>query len=379
MSAAGDFTAGEYRQRLSRLQQEMRQHGVDAMLIDDLEILAYFIGDERAVSFYRAAVVPVAGLPVMVLRALDIGPFLMRSWLTDPVAYADTDDPVARIVATLAAMGHDAGAIGIDPGSHAMTLATYRRLEAALPGARFVPMAGVPWRLRLIKSPTEISYLTRAAAIADRTLHELAARMRSGMSGRDASAYAAGRYIELGGLPGPVGSITTGVGWGFLHGEMSDAPLRPGDILHVELHPRFRGYSARLMRSVVIGPIPAELRDAGAELLAAQDAQFAAMRPGVPAQEVDHILRERVLAAGLRDSYDNITGYTLGYYSAASARSSDFTRVFLPGEAWRLEAGMVFHMYTSARGLAFSETVHVTPAGAERLTRIERKVFSAGS
>ena len=39
------------------------------------------------------------------------------------------------------------------------------------------------------------------------------------------------------------------------------------------------------------------------------------MKPGAVAQEVDGICREAVLAAGLRDRYDNATGYTLGYYA----------------------------------------------------------------
>ncbi|HRM41692.1 MAG TPA: adenylosuccinate synthetase, partial [Escherichia coli] len=33
------------------------------------------------------------------------------------------------------------------------------------------------------------------------------------------------------------------------------------------------------------------------------------------------ILREGVIAAGLRDSYDNITGYTLGLYGDAGPRT----------------------------------------------------------
>jgi len=37
---------------------------------------------------------------------------------------------------------------------------------------------------------------------------------------------------------------------------------------------------------------------------------------------------------------------------------------------------MVFHMYTSARGVSFSETVLVTDAGAERLTKLERRLFA---
>ena len=36
---------------------------------------------------------------------------------------------------------------------------------------------------------------------------------------------------------------------------------------------------------------------------------------------------------------------------------------------------MVFHMYTSAKGVSLSETVLVTEDGAERLTRTDRRLF----
>jgi hypothetical protein len=38
---------------------------------------------------------------------------------------------------------------------------------------------------------------------------------------------------------------------------------------------------------------------------------------------------------------------------------------------------MAFHMYTSAAGLGLSETVLVGPRSAERLTRMERRLYSA--
>ena len=37
---------------------------------------------------------------------------------------------------------------------------------------------------------------------------------------------------------------------------------------------------------------------------------------------------------------------------------------------------MVFHMYLGASGMTFSETVLVTESGAERLTRLERRLFT---
>lgn len=370
------FSEAEFRSRIERLRTAMRERGAEVMIIDDAEILAYFTGYERSVSFYRACFVPFTGEPFMVLRSLDIAPFREKSWIETCIGYPDTIDAVTAMASELEARGFASASIGFDSGSHAMTVATFSALQAALPKAQFIAMKGVPWELRLIKSEQEIAYTRRACEIADQSVRDIAAAAKPGVSERDMAALAAHRYITMGGDPGHVGPITSGKGWGFLHGHLHDRPLENGDILHLELVPRFNCYSARLMRSIIIGAPSAEQSRNAAELCEAQDLQLAAMKPGVKASEIDEILRREVLSRGLRESYDNITGYTLGYYSQQPLRSSDFTRVFNPDADWTLEAGMLFHMYTSARGLAFSETVRVTETGAERLTQIERKLFA---
>lgn len=100
------------------------------------------------------------------------------------------------------------------------------------------------------------------------------------------------------------------------------------------------------------------------------------MKPGAVAKDIDALARNAVLKAGLRQDYASITGYTLGYYPKTTPRTSDFSHVFLPTAEWLLEAGMVFHMYLYAAGLAISETVLVTENGCERLTKIPRQLFT---
>jgi Xaa-Pro dipeptidase len=135
------------------------------------------------------------------------------------------------------------------------------------------------------------------------------------------------------------------------------------------------GYSARLMRCAVVGAVPPALQRAADTLRELQDAQIAAMRPGALAHDVDAILRDGILREGLRAAYDNISGYTLGFYHQAGPRTSDFTRIFHPGANWRIGPGMVFHMYASAAGASYSETVHVTPDGPRRLTTLPRTLI----
>jgi Xaa-Pro dipeptidase len=129
------------------------------------------------------------------------------------------------------------------------------------------------------------------------------------------------------------------------------------------------------MRCATVGKPSAQLMQIAGQLADIQDAQIAAMNPGALAEEVDAVLRSGLLSSGLRKSVDHITGYTLGYYSHATPHTSDFTRMFCPGANWRLEPNMTFHMYASAGGVSFSETVLVTSAGAERLTQLPRTLI----
>jgi Xaa-Pro dipeptidase len=208
-------------------------------------------------------------------------------------------------------------------------------------------------------------------------MREAIAGAGAGKSEREAAAAAAAAFLRLGADSGRTGPITAGRRSGTLHGTLGDHRLAAGDLLHMELVPSVQGYSARLMRPTVIGPPSASRAAAARALVEIQDEQIAAMQPGAAARDVDRIARDGVLKAGLRDAYDNFTGYTLGYYGTPlmAPRSSDFTRAFLPTAEWTLEPGMVFHMYTGAQGMAFSETVLVAERGPERLTRLERRLF----
>jgi Xaa-Pro dipeptidase len=372
------FPPAEFHGRVMRLRAALQQAGADVMYIDESEILAYFTGFETSLNLYRACFIPLHGDPVMVLRALDVAPFRDQAWFAECAGFADTESPVGAVIAALTSSGFADARIGIDFTSHALTVATFQALTAGLPNASFVAMDHIPRELRLEKSDREIAMIARAAEIADGVVLALANQFRPGMSTRDATALAMHEYGARGADPHYVARISAGRGWDFLHASLSDTPLLPGDILHAEVAPSYGGYSARIMRSIAISGATADQVQSVERLSALQDAQFAAMRPGNVAGTVDAILRDGVLAQGLRDSYVNITGYTLGYYAQQPLRSSDFTRTFHPGAQWHLAQGMVFHMYTSAKAVSLSETVVVEADGARRLTQLPRTVLGGG-
>ncbi|MCG8706836.1 aminopeptidase P family protein [Brenneria sp. 4F2] len=371
------FTLTEYHQRAEKIRGYMREKGISLLIIDQTEFLFYLTGFSVSENMYRACLLPLEGEPVMIFRAMDEHTFRQNSWLTDIVTFADWQDPLEVIINTITERGWDQLNIGVDFDSYCMTVKRFNRLQSFFPSRPLRDFSGVLELLRESKTPREIDYIAKAAAVGDLALSAAVAELGVGKSGRKAAAIVHQVFMQHGLDSARYGIITTGVGNSFLHGNLHSHPLTEGEIVHMELVPILNGYSARLMRPAIVGKASQRQKDIAAQLIAIQDAQFAAMRPGAVAKDIDALARNAVLDAGLREDYAGITGYVLGYYSRYTPHTSDFSRVFLPNAEWVLKPGMVFHMYIYAQGLAFSETIAITDRGHVRLTQAPRQLFIA--
>lgn len=368
------FPIEEFQLRLAALRTAMAERRVDLIVIDQFEHMVYFGGHLPTAAMYQALLVPLAGEPVAVIRALDAPVFFETSWLSHCVTIGDNDNPLKVVADTIISKGYGATSIGIERDSNFMTVNRAMELETFLPDGRMVDFSGVMWEMRQVKSPVELACLQVAAEICDRATAAGFSAATEGVNEREVCAAITAEALRCGADNTRLVLMASGPRSAALHGALGHRILTDGDILHVEMVPHFRGYTSRIMRPKSIGaPTDEQLRSAEA-MIQIQDEQFRAMKPGVAAKDVDRILREGILSAGLRESYTNVTGYTLGLVFIP--RTSDFTRVFLAESDWRLEQNQVFHMYTWAAGMAFSETVVVTPEGGKCMTKMERKLFS---
>ncbi|RVI57665.1 M24 family metallopeptidase [Sinorhizobium meliloti] len=366
------FPIDEYRSRLAALRSAMAERRVDLLIVDQAEHRAYFSGFWSTAAMYQALLIPLDQEPIAVIRGLDAPCFSEASRYSDCVAFADSENPIQVVAETIKARGFAASVIGIERDSHFLTVNRALELESRLPNGRMVDFSRLMWEMRLVKSPLELACLEVAAEICDRAAAAAFDAAQVGINEREVFAAMTSEAWRSGADNAQVAVISSGPSTSF-HSSLSGRVLEKGDIVFVEPAPHFRNYTARMMRPKAIGaPTDEQVRTAET-MIRIQDEQFRTMRPGVHARNVDRVVREGMLAAGLRDSYTGITGYTLGL--KCPPRTSDFTRVFLADSDWQLEENQVFHMYTSARGLPFSETVVVTPEGGKRLTKTDRKLF----
>ncbi len=360
--------------RVAALAEVLRARQIDAAIIDAAEHMRYLFGYSSSAVMYQCCIVTADGNVHGVVRKLDEALFASVSWVEDRVTYLDWENPFDVLVAEINRLGLASSTIAQELDSNYLTVRDQRRIAAALPNVRFADISGVILQMRARKSPAEIEEHRRAAAIADLGVAAILDAIAEGVSERElvaagySAALAAGadnnapRIVLLG-----MGSTTQ-----HFHGSVGDRRLEPGQPVHIELLPQSNGYSSRVMRPAVLGTAPADLHASFERLVEIQDRQFAAMRPGVPAKEIDRIAREGLTTAGLRASFPHNTGYGIGIITGP--KLADFAHLFTPGAEWELQQGMVFHMYLSAAGIQTSETICVTNDGVEILTRTPRRL-----
>ncbi len=372
------FPVEEYRDRLERTQAEMAEADLPVLVLHQPESVCWLSGFwHDGFLLYHALVVPAEGEPVLVLRALEEPVAEELSWLTRRVGYSETDkNVVENVQRVLRELGLDRGRVGIERNSWFLTVERYDTLCRLLLHADLVREPRIVDRLMLVKSPREVEYVRAAARIAEAGVKAGIEATRAGVSEYEvAAAVAAGqaRAGHDGFMGGMGGTISSGYRINQLHAQQSAKRVQPGELVHLEIPGISGQYWAKLMRTAVVGEPTDEHRWAEEVILRAQDEGIARMAPGVVASEITEACRRPVLKAELRESYDNRVGYGLGLLFHPT--NGELTYEFTSGAAWVLEAGMVFHMLLSAKGVAFSETVLVTDSGHEMLTNFERTLF----
>jgi Xaa-Pro aminopeptidase len=372
------FAVDEFKARLGKVQAALRERGWVGLMLHTPENIYYLTGYQTSGYFaYQVVFVPATGEPLLLVRQLEQTNAEEFSWLepAQQAVYLDIEDPIEVTHRALTKQGWADGPVGVEKNSWYFTIQQFEQLSALAPKTKFVDGSSIVDRYRLIKSPAEIRYARRAAELSGMGMQAAIDTLAVGRTENEVAAAVHEAEIRNGceytGLPH---FVSSGYRIKIGHANWSDKRIERGDLIHLELSGCVKRYSAVMMRTAIMGPPSAEVQRAVDILISSQDQAISLMKPGVPAGEVDAAVRQPVLKAGLRETYNPRVGYSIGI--GFPPRWGEWaTRDFMAGDTWRLEAGMVFHMIVNANGICFSETVLVTETGHEILTKFERKLF----
>lgn len=249
-----------------------------------------------------------------------------------------------------------------------VTYAFAEELRKNVVAARLVPARGLVEKLRLIKDAEEIKQLKRSVDIAVKGYHYIRKRIKPGMTEREAQADLEFYTKTLGSEKPAFDIIIAGGPRGSMpHYQTGAQKFKKGDTVLIDMGVVYGGYHSDLTRTFFLGtmsPLQKKIYDI---VWDAQRAGIRAVRPGLPAAEVDAVCRSFIAKKGYADYFGHGTGHGVGLeiHEAPSVSSRSKT-VLKPGMVITVEPGIYL---PGQVGVRIEDMVLVTETGHEVLTR----------
>ena len=370
------FTQAEFEDRRQKTLGSMQSSRLDGLLMFRQESMYYLTGyDTFGYVFFQCLYLHGDGRMTLLTRAPDLRQAQHTSTIEDIRIWVDRPDadPALELKEILSDYRCRGKRLGVEFEAYGLTAANGRKLTAALDGfCELEDASDLVSRLRVVKSPAEMTYVRKAAELADAALAE--AHRTTGPKAFEGDILAAmqGAVFRGGGdYPGNEFIIGSGKDALLCRYKSGRRKLDPQDQLTLEWAAAYRHYHAAMMRTIPIGQATELHKKMHAATIDAMEACLGALKPGRPIGEVFDAYAHVCDAAGMREHRLNATGYSLG--TTFAPNWMDWP-MFYHGNPVIAAENMVFflHMILMDSGtnhaMCFGHTVVVTESGCDVLS-----------
>ncbi|CUH63510.1 Creatinase [Thalassovita gelatinovora] len=384
------FSPAEYRRRLMLTRAAMAERDLDAIFIEDPSNMAWLTGyDGWSFYVHQGLIVTHNTDPVWWGRNMDANGARRTAWIGEDVIRPYGDEyvqstsrhPMQHLAALLKEMGFETARIGVEMENYYFSAKAYTTLLAELPQAEIVDATAlVNWQ-RAVKSDEELTFMHRAARIAEKMVLGAIDRSDVGVKKNElvADIYhdaLTGADGHWGDYPAIVPMCPSGADASAAHLTWNGAELRSGECTFFELAGVYRRYHTPLSRTVFLGTPPEDMKRAEAALVEGLEAGIDAARAGNVAGDIARALAGPLDRAGIERGAR--CGYSIGLSyppdwgeRTISLRDEDETEL-LPGMTFHFMPGL----WTPEWGLEITEPVLITDRGpAKPFCNLPRQLF----
>src|SRR6266446_5635885 len=301
-----------FAQRISRAQNELKNHNLDLLVVEPSTNFQYFTGynpgrSERLILL----MVPASGAPAIVCPSFEVERIKRNTVISDARGWEEQEDPwllVAKAAQQMKPRGRS-GEVAVEP---TISYQSYVRLTTKVRG--WIPRDGttVTERLRIIKSPEEIALIRQAIAATEASIAATFSQLAVGMTERDV-AQLLSREMSSRGSPGG-GLVQFGPSSALPHGGPSAGQLTRETVVLIDAGSRVEGYTSDITRTIWFGDAPAE--EFKKVYNTVHDAQTAAIESGKPfttqCQQLDRLARKTISDGGYGQYFTHRLGHGIG-------------------------------------------------------------------
>ena len=372
------FTEDELADRRNKVASEMQSRGLDALLIFRQESMYYLTGyDTTGYSQFQCLYMSAGGTLILLTRSADLHQAQLTSVIKDVRIWVDHADsnPGLDLRQILEEQECRGKHLGVELEAWCLTGRRWEFVRAGLDGfCTHEDASTLVSQMRIIKSPAELDYVRRAAALADEALVEAHNLATPGRPEQEILA-AMESVIFRGGGDYPASRFIIGSGAQALNVRnfTGYADLGNNDQLQLEFGGTYRHYHSCLMRTILTGkPDPRHLSMHSA-VVEALEACKEACRPGATFGDIFDAHAKALEGASFGGHKLNACGYSLG--ALYPPTWMDWPMIYA-GNPVVVEPNMVIFMHMILLdwdrhlAMAFGDTVVVTPTGSETLTQM---------
>lgn len=295
--------------RIAALQGELKKLQLDGAIIRDRENLIYFANCHDIEG--GALIIPAEGEPKFLCLWLDARQMRKNSGL-EVIPYFFPQENVSQKTADLVReWGIPNPKIGFT--RYFIDLKDYQCLRDTVPGIYFGDIAETCYRIRAVKDEQEIAYITKAAEFLKVGMKVAMEYVKPGM--KETEVLAEADYAMR--KAGSEGStfrmqVLRHDRQQLMHPYAGDYVINDNEPVVIHLGASYKGYGAKMCRTVFLGDVPEETRKIYDILQEAQKVSIDALKPGATSHEIFEKTFKVIHDSGYAKLFMDYIGYGVG-------------------------------------------------------------------
>ena len=349
--------------KLDKLRQALQEQALDGLLVTNEFNRRYMTGFTGT-----------AGVALITKEdAVFITDFRYTSQAADQVKDFRIVQHDGSIIKEVATQAQNMGVKTLGFEKEAMTFGTYEQYKESL-SSQFVPSSGIIEKIRLIKTPQEITIIKAACAIADDAFTHILDFIKPGKTELEVANELEFFMRKQGATSSSFDTIVaSGLRSALPHGVATDKVIEKGDFVTLDYGALYNGYISDMTRTIAVGQPSEKLVDMYNAVLGSQLLALEKVGPNMTGKEADAVARDYLTAKGYGEAFGHSLGHGIGLeVHEAPSLSVRGETVLEPNMTVTLEPGVYL---PGIGGVRIEDDILITATGNEKLTHSTKELI----